>query len=64
MPFFRSQKVKSDFPEKLVEYFPGSIVNFDLNDCDNVLRVEGNSICPVKIIGLVTADGYECEALI
>jgi len=50
--------------KKLLGYFPGSMVNFDLEDCDKVLRVEGNGICPLKIIDLVTADGYECEALV
>lgn len=50
--------------KKLEEYFPGSCVNFDLEDCDNILRVEGDGICPIRIIDLVTAHGYECEVLI
>jgi len=50
--------------KKLLEYFPGSEVNFDLEDCDRVLRIEGTGICPVKIVELITADGYECEALV
>ncbi|MGN6181011.1 MAG: methyltransferase type 11 [Mucilaginibacter sp.] len=50
--------------KKLEENFPGSCVNFDLQDCDNILRVEGDGICPIRIIDLVIADGYECEVLI
>jgi hypothetical protein len=50
--------------KKLLEYFPGIMVNFDLEDCDKILRVEGNGICPVKIVELITADGYECETLV
>ncbi len=50
--------------KKLEENFPGSNVNFDLEDCDNILRVEGDGICPFKIADLVMADGYECEILL
>jgi hypothetical protein len=50
--------------KKLEQSFPGSCVNFDLEDRDHILRVEGDGICPIKIIDLVMADGYECEALI
>jgi len=49
--------------KKLLAHYPESDVNIDLEDCDNVLRVEGNNICPHKIIELVTTDGYECEML-
>lgn len=48
----------------LEECFPGSCVNFDLDDCDRILRVEGDGICPFRIIDLVTANGYQCEVLI
>jgi hypothetical protein len=50
--------------KKLEANFPGSCVNFDLEDRDHILRVEGDSICPVKITDLVVADGYECEVLL
>jgi len=49
--------------KKLLAHYPESRVNIDLDDCDNVLRVEGTNICPFKIIELVTADGYQCETL-
>jgi hypothetical protein len=26
----------------LLEYYPGSKINFDMHDCDKILRVEGN----------------------
>jgi len=50
--------------KKLLSHYPESRVNIDLDDCDNVLRVEGTNICPDKIIELVTADGYQCETLL
>ena len=49
--------------KKLLAHYPESRVNIDLDDCDNVLRVEGDDICADKIIKLVTDDGYSCEAL-
>ena len=50
--------------KKLGEYYPESNVNVDIYDCDHVLRVEGRNICPLKIIELVTDNGYYCEELI
>lgn len=45
---------------KLQRLFPGSKVNFDLEDCDRVLRVEGHSICVEKIKALLWREGFEC----
>jgi hypothetical protein len=50
--------------KKLQQHFPQSSVNFDLDDCDKVLRVEGVNICPDMITMIVTRDGYVCEALL
>ena len=38
-------------------------INFDLDDCDNVLRVEAENICPEKIIVLMKAYGFRIEIL-
>ena len=48
---------------KLLAHYPQSDVNIDLEDSDNILRIEGQDICPYKIIELVTDNGYECEVL-
>jgi hypothetical protein len=48
----------------LEECFPGSCVNFDLEDRDNILRVEGEGICPIKVKDTLTAEGYLCEVLV
>ena len=37
--------------------------NFDLEDCDNILRVEGENVCPESIAELVAENGYECDVL-
>lgn len=43
--------------------YPAFSMNFDLHDCDNILRVEGNDINPNKIIQLLRSKGHECEVL-
>ena len=49
--------------KKLLLHYPESSINFDHDDCDHVLRVEGDDICAEKIITLIIADGYRCEVL-
>ena len=39
-------------------------VNFDLEDCDKVLRVEGPEFCPKQVIDLLKLNGHHCEVLI
>ncbi len=48
----------------LKERFNDFQINFDLTDCDKVLRVQGTSISLEEIIELVNANGYQCEALV
>ena len=47
----------------LQKEFPDLKINFDLKDCDNVLRVEGKSIYVEKIISLLNQQNYLCELL-
>ena len=47
----------------LTEQFPLCRINFDLHDCDKILRVEGEGIPPYSIIRLVAASGYQCGML-
>jgi hypothetical protein len=48
---------------KLAEHLPGSCINFDLEDCDNVLRVEGDNFSAESIILLLNNCGHQCEVL-
>lgn len=48
---------------KLLEHFPNSIINFDLEDCDKILRVHALSISNNCIIELLNSYGYHCEPL-
>ena len=47
----------------LLHHFPDSRINFDLDDCDKILRVEGNGYVMEKVIMLVTENGFACKAL-
>ncbi len=47
----------------LIEYFPGHKINFDLSDCDKILRIEGENVCPQKIIEVLNAGNYQCMIL-
>ena len=49
--------------QKLAEEFPAHKINFDLDDCDKILRVQGKNILHEKIINVVTALNYRCEIL-
>ena len=47
----------------LAEAFPSLKINFDLSDCDKVLRVEGDDMEPPRIMVLVKEHGFDCEVL-
>jgi hypothetical protein len=38
-------------------------INFDLEDCDKILRVEGKQICVESIIEILNTHGLQCEVL-
>jgi hypothetical protein len=47
----------------LSEAFPSFKINFDLSDCDKVLRVEGDNMEAFRIMMLVKEYGFNCEVL-
>ena len=44
-------------------HFPCYSVNFDLHDCDNILRVKGDSVSISEIELLVSTAGFHCNVL-
>ena len=38
-------------------------INFDLDDCDKILRVEGKQIFVEAIIEILNTHGLQCEVL-
>jgi hypothetical protein len=47
----------------LCRHFPDTKINFDLDDCDKILRVEGHLIRPDTVILLVKENGFRCAVL-
>lgn len=47
----------------LLRRFPDCAVNFDLEDCDHILRVEGAAFTADAVAALVRAHGFECSVL-
>lgn len=47
----------------LLQHFPGSRINFDLQDCDRVLRVEGKEFSVEKVMRLMKETGFCCSIL-
>ena len=43
--------------------FPGSAVNFDLEDCDRILRVAGAGIAAEDVAAVLLRSGHRCEVL-
>ena len=49
--------------ERLLFHFPDNKINFDLEDCDKILRVEGKNIISEKIMEILNKEGHSCEIL-
>ena len=49
--------------QQLLHHFPDSRISFDLEDCDKILRVEGNQVCSVTIIKMLRESGFDCLVL-
>lgn len=43
--------------------WPQYMANFDLEDCDRILRIESDSVEHEKIMSLMNLQGYVCEVL-
>ena len=47
----------------LQRQFPHHKINFDLEDCDRILRIEGGRFNPKQIIEHLNLQGYICVPL-
>lgn len=47
----------------LLMHFPDSEINFDLEDCDKILRIKNHWVSPGDVIPLLLGRGYHCEVL-
>lgn len=47
----------------LSQFLPHCSINFDLDDCDKILRVEGETVVVCEIERIVVQNGFECKCL-
>ena len=47
----------------LLHHFPESKINFDLDDCDRVLKIAGKNFIPEKVMAVLNVNGFECKIL-
>jgi hypothetical protein len=47
----------------LFRHFPESKINFDLDDCDNILRIDSEKVIPEKVTEVLGGKGFRCEVL-
>jgi len=64
---FKTNVQHRELADQLVSVLHGRIdfckINFDLEDCDKILRVEGKQICVETIIEILNTHGLQCEVL-
>jgi hypothetical protein len=48
---------------QLDKYFPNAKWNFDLQDCDNILRLDNLKEISDVVINLLKENSFECEVL-
>lgn len=47
----------------LLHLLPDSSINFDLEDCDKVLRIDHHLVAPDEVVALLANNGYLCSVL-
>ena len=48
---------------KLFELMPAHCINFDLEDCDRILRIEADVIDVIAVTACLEQEGYNCKVL-
>ncbi|MFA5328555.1 MAG: hypothetical protein WC384_12255 [Prolixibacteraceae bacterium] len=59
----RNKKMAGRVLSELSRRFPDCEINFDLEDCDNILRVAGSDFNIPELVETVTDLGFFCEIL-
>ena len=56
--------VQADFLVKVIlEAYPHHRVNFDLEDCDKILRMEGREFNCDSVVNILKKNGYDCTEI-
>jgi hypothetical protein len=65
---FKTNVEQTEQSENLINQIsclvPDGKINFDLEDCDRILRIEAESISNQTIIRLLNENGFHAEVLI
>ena len=48
---------------ELISLIPSAQINFDLEDCDNILRIDSRSNAAEVVISHLNRLGFDCEEL-
>ena len=56
-------KSAKDVRQELLRLYPNSIIDFDLDDCDKILRVENCLVKPKFVVQILINKGFECDLL-
>lgn len=48
---------------ELLSLYPEAQINFDLEDCDRILRICCNELIPEKVSSYLTGRGFFCAVL-
>lgn len=58
-----SRKTANKMAALVQEALPGARINFDLSDCDRILRVEATVVCVDAVIQQMEEAGCRCAVL-
>jgi len=58
-----STAVSQELLAQLQLHFPSCKINFDLDDCDHILRIEGSEFCTETAVQVIASWNYTCELL-
>jgi hypothetical protein len=59
----REVEVSVRLTQTLHEHFPNAKISFDLEDCDNILKIESDFIDHTLVMSLLAFNGCHCEVL-
>jgi hypothetical protein len=57
------QRIAAKIKLELIELFPDCKINFDLTDCDRILRIETTFAIGNEVEKVMTQKGFYCEEL-
>lgn len=60
----KKKKAIKELASKLEHFIPNSKWNFDLEDCDKILRIDSQFEVRETTIKLLQDNGYKCEELL